>query len=393
MGRAPARSSRMPTGCGTEVRASRGRTPATNRASRGPPRCTRCRPCSSSASIRDRRRPAGRSPASRPTAVGSTPGSTTSTVRSSRASTAGPSRPARISASMSPPSSSASSTSVSTTAAGTARPRTARCAPPSTRRSTCSTGCSSSSGRPADRPRWATARRSGEEYLLERSLFRRKSTGEVVDPAYLEFAFPYYWHYDVLRALDYFCQSGRRPIRGWPRRWTSCDRSGSPMADGCSTGPPRPCPLRHGGRRRPAESFQHPPRAPRARLVGSRHLSRHGPRQPPPRRVRLAARCRHRGRTGDRHVLPGAGRRVPRPGPERGAAAGRSPTCGGHGTPRSNPRRRTIRSGGTGSARDRSRAPDARARRASSTRSSSPRVPARSAPLPSRSGPACSRRR
>jgi hypothetical protein len=55
------------------------------------------------------------------------------------------------------------------------------------------------------------ARRSGEEYLLERGLFRRKSTGEVVDPAYLEFAFPYYWHYDVLRALDYFRWSGNDP--------------------------------------------------------------------------------------------------------------------------------------------------------------------------------------
>ncbi len=48
------------------------------------------------------------------------------------------------------------------------------------------------------------ARRSGEQYLLERGLFRRKSTGEVVNQAYLDFVFPYYWHYDVLRALDYF---------------------------------------------------------------------------------------------------------------------------------------------------------------------------------------------
>ena len=48
------------------------------------------------------------------------------------------------------------------------------------------------------------ARRSGEEYLLERHMFRRQSTGEVVDPAYLDFAFPHYWHYDVLRALDHF---------------------------------------------------------------------------------------------------------------------------------------------------------------------------------------------
>ena len=56
-----------------------------------------------------------------------------------------------------------------------------------------------------------TARRSGEEYLLERGLFRRMSTGAVVEPAYLEFAFPYYWHYDVLRALDYFRRSGAAP--------------------------------------------------------------------------------------------------------------------------------------------------------------------------------------
>ena len=55
------------------------------------------------------------------------------------------------------------------------------------------------------------ARRRGEEYLLERVLFRRKSTGEVADPAYLDFAFPYYWHYDVLRALDYYRRSGANP--------------------------------------------------------------------------------------------------------------------------------------------------------------------------------------
>jgi hypothetical protein len=60
-------------------------------------------------------------------------------------------------------------------------------------------------------PEVHTARRSGEEYLLERGLFRRKSTGAVVQPAYLEFAFPYYWHYDVLRALDYFRRSGADP--------------------------------------------------------------------------------------------------------------------------------------------------------------------------------------
>ncbi len=52
------------------------------------------------------------------------------------------------------------------------------------------------------------ARQAGEEYLLARGLFRRKSSGDVVDPAYLDAAFPYYWHYDVLRSLDYFRLAG-----------------------------------------------------------------------------------------------------------------------------------------------------------------------------------------
>ena len=55
------------------------------------------------------------------------------------------------------------------------------------------------------------ARRRGEEYLLERRLFRRKSTGAVVDPAWLQFSFPTRWHYDVLRALDYFRAAGDPP--------------------------------------------------------------------------------------------------------------------------------------------------------------------------------------
>jgi len=55
------------------------------------------------------------------------------------------------------------------------------------------------------------ARRRGEEYLLERKLFRRKSTGEVVDPVWLQFSFPTRWHYDVLRGLDYFREAGDQP--------------------------------------------------------------------------------------------------------------------------------------------------------------------------------------
>jgi hypothetical protein len=56
-----------------------------------------------------------------------------------------------------------------------------------------------------------TARRRGEEYLLERGLMRRKSSGEVVRPAWLRFSFPTRWHYDVLRALDYFRAAGDAP--------------------------------------------------------------------------------------------------------------------------------------------------------------------------------------
>jgi hypothetical protein len=57
------------------------------------------------------------------------------------------------------------------------------------------------------------ARRRGEEYLLERNLFRRKSTGGVIDPAWLDFSFPTRWHYDVLRGLDYFRSTGDAPDR------------------------------------------------------------------------------------------------------------------------------------------------------------------------------------
>jgi hypothetical protein len=55
------------------------------------------------------------------------------------------------------------------------------------------------------------ARRRGEEYLLERRLMRRRSTGDVVDPAWLQFSFPVRWHYDGLRALEYFQAVGDEP--------------------------------------------------------------------------------------------------------------------------------------------------------------------------------------
>jgi hypothetical protein len=54
----------------------------------------------------------------------------------------------------------------------------------------------------------SAARVRGQEYLLERNLLRRKSTGEVIDSKFTAFLFPPGWHYDVLRGLDYFRQAG-----------------------------------------------------------------------------------------------------------------------------------------------------------------------------------------
>jgi hypothetical protein len=39
-------------------------------------------------------------------------------------------------------------------------------------------------------------------------MFRSLSTGEVVDPDWLELSNPTYWHYDVLRGLDHLRRAG-----------------------------------------------------------------------------------------------------------------------------------------------------------------------------------------
>jgi len=61
------------------------------------------------------------------------------------------------------------------------------------------------------------ARLRGQEYLLERRLFRRQSTGEVIErdregsTTFTRFAFPTWWHYDVLRGLEYLRRAGVTP--------------------------------------------------------------------------------------------------------------------------------------------------------------------------------------
>jgi hypothetical protein len=44
----------------------------------------------------------------------------------------------------------------------------------------------------------------GREFLLAHRLFRSHHTGEVIKPIFIRFSFPPRWHYDILRALDYF---------------------------------------------------------------------------------------------------------------------------------------------------------------------------------------------
>lgn len=66
-------------------------------------------------------------------------------------------------------------------------------------------------------PEVTDSRLRGQEYLLERRLFRRRSTGEVIardrkgDTVWTRFAFPTWWHYDVLRGLEYLRRAGVVP--------------------------------------------------------------------------------------------------------------------------------------------------------------------------------------
>jgi hypothetical protein len=66
-------------------------------------------------------------------------------------------------------------------------------------------------------PEMTEARLRGQEYLLERRLFRRRSTGEVIErdrkgsSSWTRFAFPTWWHYDVLRGLEYLRGAGVTP--------------------------------------------------------------------------------------------------------------------------------------------------------------------------------------
>ncbi|HEY6766583.1 MAG TPA: hypothetical protein VI386_17625, partial [Candidatus Sulfotelmatobacter sp.] len=55
------------------------------------------------------------------------------------------------------------------------------------------------------------ARKRAEDYLLDRRMFRSLRTGEVIHKRWLRFSFPMFWHYDVLRGLDYLRAPGIKP--------------------------------------------------------------------------------------------------------------------------------------------------------------------------------------
>ncbi len=71
----------------------------------------------------------------------------------------------------------------------------------------------STGGDPAVKP----ARERGQEYLLERRMFRRLSTGEAITkdrkggPPWTQFSYPASWGYNILRGLDYLRAAGAAP--------------------------------------------------------------------------------------------------------------------------------------------------------------------------------------
>jgi hypothetical protein len=123
-------------------------------------------------------------------------------------------------------------------------------------------------------PEVTAARLRGQEYLIERRMLRRLSTGEVIDQdrktdrptAWTQFSYPTYWHYDVLRGLDYLRAAGAIPderIADRPGRVQA--RCGRPLVPRES--PSRPAALRDGRGRGETEPVEHPPGHAGAQLV------------------------------------------------------------------------------------------------------------------------------
>jgi hypothetical protein len=96
------------------------------------------------------------------------------------------------------------------------------------------------------------AEAEARDMLLRHGLFRSHRTGRIIDERWIQLSFPPRWHYDVLRALDYFARanaerdprlrecidllhSRRRPDGVWPvqhkhpaRTYFDMERTGGP---------------------------------------------------------------------------------------------------------------------------------------------------------------------
>ena len=129
-------------------------------------------------------------------------------------------------------------------------------------------------------PEVTEARLRGQEYLLERRLFRRRSTGEVIErdrkggTAWTRFAFPTWWHYDVLRGLEYLRRAGVAPDE---RVAEAIDLVAS-KRDGDGRWPleiryPGEMPVEIGRGRGPAEPMEHAARLASVGLVFSSKLT------------------------------------------------------------------------------------------------------------------------
>src|SRR4051812_13288804 len=102
------------------------------------------------------------------------------------------------------------------------------------------------------RPDVTGARLRGQEYLLERRLFRSRSTGHVIDNTWTQISFPTRWHYDILWGLDYLRRAGvepdarvaeaidliankRDPVGRWPLENPHAGRTHIEMEEGAGT--------------------------------------------------------------------------------------------------------------------------------------------------------------
>jgi hypothetical protein len=52
------------------------------------------------------------------------------------------------------------------------------------------------------------ARKEGHEFLLVHRLYKSDKTAKIIKPQFIRLSFPSRWYYDILRALDYFRESG-----------------------------------------------------------------------------------------------------------------------------------------------------------------------------------------